>query len=128
PNAYESALRAFDIAVHPNDPMRVAIGSDDTLLGSVDGGGVWEDLTTVNATAPGFFTGTGYTGLVSKDIVFNPNDMLQEHTRRAKEIMTNGILVEKPDWEFGFLDINPDGVAAEVKGHLDRAASALQDQ
>jgi hypothetical protein len=74
PNAYESALRAFDIAVHPDDAQRVAIGSDDTLLGSIDGGTNWDDLTTVNATAPGFFTGTGYTGLVSKDIVFNPSN------------------------------------------------------
>lgn len=71
PNAYESALRAFDIAVHPTDPDRLAIGSDDTLLGSNNGGERWEDLTTIE-DASGFFHGRGYTGLVSTDIIFNP--------------------------------------------------------
>jgi photosystem II stability/assembly factor-like uncharacterized protein len=73
PNAYESALRAFDIAVHPADADRIAIGSDDTLLGSVDGGGVWQDLTTLEDSL-GFFAGRGYTGLVSTDIVFSPTN------------------------------------------------------
>ncbi len=71
PNAYEGALRAFDIGVHPSDPDRLAIGSDDTLLGSVNGGQSWEDLTTREDVA-GFFSGHGYSGLVSTDIVFNP--------------------------------------------------------
>lgn len=73
PNAYESALRAFDIGVHPADADRVAIGSDDTLLGTTDGGASWEDLTTREAQE-GFFSGNGYSGLVSTDIVFNPAD------------------------------------------------------
>lgn len=73
PNAYESALRAFDIAVHPADPDRVAIGSDDTLLGTANGGDSWTDLTTIE-DANGFFHGRGYSGLVSTDIVFNPTD------------------------------------------------------
>ena len=73
PNAYQSALRAFDIAVHPTDPNRVAIGSDDTLLGSTDGGDTWTDLTTEEGQS-GFFSGRGYSGLVSTDIVFNPAD------------------------------------------------------
>ncbi len=73
PNPYESALRAFDIGVHPADADRLAIGSDDTLLGSIDGGATWSDLTTLEDTA-GFYSGRGYSGLVSTDIVFNPND------------------------------------------------------
>ena len=73
PNPYEGALRAFDIAVHPSDADRLAIGSDDTLLGSLDGGGEWTDLTTIEGNA-GFFSGHGYSGLVTTDIVFNPND------------------------------------------------------
>lgn len=73
PNPYQGALRAFDIAVHPTDPDRIAIGSDDTLLGSTDGGASWSDLTTREDTA-GLFSGHGYSGLVSTDIVFNPAD------------------------------------------------------
>ncbi|MFT7473548.1 MAG: hypothetical protein ACI81L_000463 [Verrucomicrobiales bacterium] len=73
PNPYQGALRAFDIAVHPIDPDRIAIGSDDTLLGSTNGGADWADLTTREDTA-GLFSGHGYTGLVSTDIVFNPTD------------------------------------------------------
>ncbi len=73
PDAYESALRAFDLAVHPTDPDRIAFGSDDTLLGSKDGGNSWADLTTIE-DATGFFHGRGYTGLVSTDIVFNHDD------------------------------------------------------
>ena len=72
-NAYQSALRAFDIAIHPADADRVAIGSDDALLGSIDGGETWTDLTT-SENAPGFFSGRGYSGLVSTDIIFNPAD------------------------------------------------------
>ena len=70
---YQGALRAFDIAVHPLDENRVAIGSDDALLGTTDGGQSWTDLTTVEITE-GFFSGNGYSGLVSTDIVFNPDD------------------------------------------------------
>ncbi len=73
PNAYQSALRAFDIGVHPTDADRVAIGSDDTLLGSTNGGETWTDLTTIE-DASGFFSGRGYSGLVSTDIVFHPSD------------------------------------------------------
>ena len=73
PNAYEGALRAYDIAVHPTDPDRIAIGSDDTLLGSKTGGDMWTDLTTIEDTT-GYFHGRGYSGLVSTDIVFNPED------------------------------------------------------
>ncbi len=73
PNAYEGALRAFDIGVHPADANRVVIGSDDTLLGSTDGGASWVDLTTREDVA-GTFIGRGYSGLVSTDIVFNPAD------------------------------------------------------
>jgi len=73
PDAYEGALRAYDIAVHPADPDRIAIGSDDTLLGSKTGGDTWTDLTTIEDAA-GYFHGRGYSGLVSTDIVFNPED------------------------------------------------------
>ena len=73
PNPFESALRAFDIGVHPADEDRIAIGSDDTLLGSTDGGTTWTDLTTLEVTE-GFYSGHGYSGLVTTDIVFNPND------------------------------------------------------
>ena len=73
PDPYESALRAFDIAVHPTDADRIAIGSDDTLLGTTDGGATWTDLTTSEADT-GFFVGRGYSGLVSTDIVFHPTD------------------------------------------------------
>ncbi len=73
PNVYEGALRAFDIGVHPADADRLAIGSDDTLLGSTDGGNSWIDLTTLEG-ASGFYSGHGYSGLVSTDIVFSPSD------------------------------------------------------
>ncbi len=72
PNPYDGALRAFDIAVHPDDADRVAIGSDDAVLGSTDGGTNWTDLTTIEDTTAGFFAGRGYSGLVSTDIVFDP--------------------------------------------------------
>ena len=73
PNAYESALRAFDIGVHPANADRIVIGSDDTLLGTVDGGDTWIDMTTTEPI-PEFYSGRGYSGLVSTDIIFNPSD------------------------------------------------------
>jgi hypothetical protein len=71
PNPYQGALRAFDIAVHPEDADRIAIGSDDAILVSVDGGATWADLTT-DEPQDGLFAGRGYSGLVSTDIVFDP--------------------------------------------------------
>ena len=73
PNAYDSALRAFDIGVHPTDADRIVVGSDDTLLGTTDGGETWTDLTTSEPESE-FYSGRGYSGLVSTDIVFNPTD------------------------------------------------------
>ncbi len=78
PNPYEGALRAFDIAVHPADADRVAIGSDDALLASVDGGVNWSDLTTIEDSTADFFQGRGYSGLVSTDVVFDPADTERE--------------------------------------------------
>lgn len=78
PNPYEGALRAYDIAVHPSDPDRIAIGSDDTLLGSTNGGNSWDDLTTLEE-GRNFFAGRGYSGLVTTDIVFDarlPDDVI----------------------------------------------------
>ncbi len=81
PDAYGGALRGYDIAVHPADADRVAFGSDDTLLGSTDGGTTWFDLTT-DAVTPQTFTGRGYSGLVSTDIVFD--------TRRPEDVILLG--------------------------------------
>ena len=61
----------------------------------------------------------GLRDLPHRKVLFNPADVLQEHTRRAEGIMTNGRLVERPDWTFGFLDIDPEGVAAFIRKHLD---------
>ena len=77
PNAYGGALRAFDIAVHPDDADVIAIGSDEALLGSTDGGQLWKDLTTLDATRANHFSGRGYSGLVSTDVVFDPRDSEQ---------------------------------------------------
>ncbi len=37
-------------------------------------------------------------------LLLNPNDDLQEQTRRAPALMRNGRLIELPDWGHGFLD------------------------
>lgn len=78
PDAYGGALRGYDIAVHPLDPDRIAFGSDDTLLGSTDGGVTWVDLAA-DAVAPNLYAGRGYSGLVSTDIVFD--------TRRPEDVI-----------------------------------------
>ena len=44
------------------------------------------------------------TELPHRKILLNLADDLQECTRRAKQIMRNGELIELPDWSYGFLD------------------------
>lgn len=50
--------------------------------------------------------------------LINPADELQEHTRRAKEFLRNGVIVERPDWGHGFLDVFTDDAVATVKKAL----------
>lgn len=57
--------------------------------------------------------------LPHRKIILNPADDLQECTRRAEPIMTNGEIIELPDWTYGFLDIHAEAVADLVLPKLD---------
>lgn len=61
----------------------------------------------------------GLRDLPHHKVLINIGDMLQECTRRAETIMTNGEMVERPDWRAGFLDIHATEVADLVRGRLD---------
>lgn len=53
--------------------------------------------------------------------VFNPQDMLYDLTPRVVPYLQNGELIDKPEWEFGFMDVNPEGAAAAFLNALDRS-------
>jgi pimeloyl-ACP methyl ester carboxylesterase len=51
--------------------------------------------------------------------IINPADELQDHTRRAAALMQSGMIVEKPNWRHGFLDLFPQDVAAIIRQACD---------
>lgn len=52
-------------------------------------------------------------------LVVNTNDDLVVYTRRIREHLTNGRVLELPNWGHGFLDFHPEETAAFVRPFLD---------
>ena len=52
-------------------------------------------------------------------LVINTNDDLMVYTRRIREHLSNGRVLEQPDWGHGFLDYQPEETAAFVRPFLD---------
>ncbi|GGY38527.1 alpha/beta fold hydrolase [Parvularcula lutaonensis] len=63
----------------------------------------------------------GLEQLPHRKIILNPADDLQVCTRRAREMMTNGEIIELPDWTYGFLDVHAKEVADLLLPKLDAA-------
>ncbi|MEM9233297.1 MAG: alpha/beta hydrolase [Pseudomonadota bacterium] len=61
----------------------------------------------------------GLRTLPHHKIILNPDDMLQGPTRRAREVVRNGEIIECPQWGFGLLDIHAPEIAALVTSRLD---------
>ena len=61
------------------------------------------------------------TDLPHRKIILNPADDLQECTRRAIPIMTNGEVIECPQWGYSFLDYYPEAVCDLILPRLDAA-------
>lgn len=57
--------------------------------------------------------------LPHRKILLNPADDLQVATRRAEAIMTNGELIECPQWIYGFMDTHPQEVCDLILPRLD---------
>lgn len=69
---YRTGFTAETLSISPTDPNRVILGNAEFLLGTVDGGQTWTDLAS-RAAADGTFIGSGWSGLVASDIVFDPD-------------------------------------------------------
>lgn len=50
--------------------------------------------------------------------VLNPKDELFEHTKRAKALLRNGVIIDHPEWGHGFLDAFTDDAVKAVKEAL----------
>ncbi|MEM1380662.1 MAG: alpha/beta hydrolase [Pseudomonadota bacterium] len=61
----------------------------------------------------------GLRDLPHRKVLLNPGDTLQDYTRRAAPIMTNGEVVECPEWSYGFLDMHSHAVSALLKEKID---------
>jgi pimeloyl-ACP methyl ester carboxylesterase len=57
--------------------------------------------------------------LPHRKIVLNPADDLQTCTRRAESLMTNGEIIELPDWTYGFMDVHAKALADLLLPKLD---------
>ncbi|MET0241257.1 MAG: alpha/beta hydrolase [Sphingobium sp.] len=54
-------------------------------------------------------------------MIINPGDDLQQFTPRAKDLLVNGRIVDRPEWGHGFLDASTKDAEALVRGFLDSA-------
>lgn len=74
--AYGLGLQASFLAVHPTDAATVLYATWVTLWRTTDGGANWNDLTAfapvANDTTGTIWRGTGYSGLVSTNVEWNP--------------------------------------------------------
>lgn len=72
--AYGLGLQASFLSVHPADPKTVLYATWVTLWMSADGGASWHDATAYqpNVTDAQTWVGTGFSGLVSTNVKFNP--------------------------------------------------------
>ncbi|MEM9837783.1 MAG: alpha/beta fold hydrolase [Pseudomonadota bacterium] len=78
----------------------------------------WGHAAAFSYTTP--FT-DGLRELPHRKLLLNPADSLQECTRRAEGIMTNGTIVECPEWTFGFLDMHPEEIMTMIRDQFDGA-------
>lgn len=52
-------------------------------------------------------------------MIINPGDDLQQFTPRAKDLLINGRIIDKPEWGHGFLDASTAEAAALARAFLD---------
>lgn len=50
--------------------------------------------------------------------ILNPGDELYEYTKRAAPFLNNGVILDRPDWGHGLLDVFTDDIVADVKKAL----------
>ena len=63
-------LYVFDF--DPNDGNTLIGGNWEYVLKTTDGGVNWDDLLSNETSTPGYFTGTGFTGIAAMNFEFNP--------------------------------------------------------
>lgn len=62
--------------------------------------------------------GDALSALKHRVVVINPADELFEYTPRLKELLQNGIVIEKSDWGHGLWDVFTDDAVETVKNAL----------
>lgn len=68
---YGAGPSAFVIAVDPNDANAAFAGTSDRVWRTLDGGATWTDVMATKQ-ANGTWKGTGFSGLVTVNVKFNP--------------------------------------------------------
>ena len=84
-------LAVFDIAA--NDANVFVGGGSSKVLLTKDAGVTWDDLMSEPTSQPGYFTGNGFCGLVSRNVAFNPFDP----TYCVLQAMDNGKFMHSND-------------------------------
>ncbi len=69
--AYSTPPGAETLAIDPVNPGRALIGGSEYVLGTLDAGATWKDLSS-DVAPTGGFVGRGYSGLVADRVVFDP--------------------------------------------------------
>lgn len=100
------------------DPRWSLEAMDRSFLQTQMGGEAYE-WGHVAAFAYGQPFEEGLRELPHRKILLNPKDDLTNCTRRAEGMMTNGEIIELPDWTYGFMDIFPRELADLLLPKLD---------
>ena len=70
-SAYSETADGTEVAFDPRSNSRIYLANSERIVRSDNTGSTWTDLGS-KPSALGGFTGTGFSGLVSTDIAFNP--------------------------------------------------------
>jgi len=71
PHFYMPGASAYGLAFDPNNSNNVFMATELVVNRSLDGGQTWQDVTSV-PIAGNLWRGTGFSGLVTTNAVFNP--------------------------------------------------------
>lgn len=58
--------------------------------------------------------------------LINPADDLKEYTPRSEAYLQNGVLINRPAWSHGFMDLNAQDFAVDISSFFDDGIGALK--
>ncbi len=121
------------IAIDPYDENKVYAGGGEYVLRSADGGNTWDDIMSEPAGPPGFYTGNGFSGIVTSNFEFNPFDPDHAVNQGADDGKYNASFDNLQTWRKGGTGMDEhsagnDVVFAGINGRVIYMTSGQNDE